>query len=197
MRTAYERGAVQSRTQTICFVVHARKTAEDLGTSAAPCRFSARDSEYSLPSSDVTTLISRCCDFQIAVSSTSRNRSFNPPYFRLLACAKSSLLYLQQSRWVLWCTHVGRMMAFSLQHGFWPTRNVPASISVSTVSSAKNASWMISLWSEATWSYSGGISGEIVRSSSQVHRLLTARGHIHENILLDKFLLLIRISMNR
>ena len=133
MRTAYERGAVQSRTQTICFVVHARKTAEDLGTSAAPCRFSARDSEYSLPSSDVTTLISRCCDFQIAVSSTSRNRFFNPPYFRLLACAKSSLLYLQQSRWVLWCTHVGRMMAFSLQHGFWPTRNVPASISVSTV----------------------------------------------------------------
>ena len=140
--------------------------------------------------------------FQTAVSCTRRNRSFNPPYFRLLACVKCSMLHLQQYRWVLlWDGNL------SLQHGFWPTRNVPASIRLSALSSAKNASWMISLWSEATWSYSGGISGEIVNSAGldQVRlttsemfwnlRFLTARGHIHENIFLDKLLFFIRIDI--
>ena len=56
---------------------------------------------------------------------------------------------------------------------------------------------------EATWSYIGGISGEIVNSAVRLTtsemfwnlRFLTARGHIHENILLDKFLFFIRIDI--
>ena len=57
---------------------------------------------------------------------------------------------------LVYYTHL--LMAFSLQHGLWLTWNVSASISVST-------SWMISLWSEAFWSYSGRISGEIVNAA--------------------------------
>ena len=41
---------------------------------------------------------------------------------------------------------------------------------LSVLSSAKNASWMISLWSEATWSYSGGISGGSRSSSARNER---------------------------
>ena len=104
---------------------------------------------------------------------------------------------------LVYYTHL--LMAFSLQHGLWLTWNVSASISVST-------SWMISLWSGAIWSHSSGISGEIVklsgsRSSSQVQlamsemfwnsRLLTARGHINENILLDRFLYLSVLSSTK
>ena len=42
------------------------------------------------------------------------------------------------------------------QHETFPLRFL------SVLSSAMNAPWIISLWSEAAWSYSGGISGEIV-----------------------------------
>ena len=57
------------------------------------------------------------------------------------------------------------------------TCGVPTLISISTVSyssTAKNTSWMLSLWSEASWSYNDATSEEIVhytdgpRSGSQV-----------------------------
>ena len=97
--------------------------------------------------------------FQTAVGSTHRNRSFNPPYFRLLACVKCNVLHSQQFRWVLLCTW---NFCYNMDLGryeTWPLRFL------SVLSSTKNASWMISLWSNATWSYSGGISGKIVNSA--------------------------------
>ena len=105
--------------------------------------------------------MSRFCNriFQTEVSSTRHNRSFNLPYSRLLACVKCSVLHLQQSRWVLLCTHVCRLhFSFNTDYGWHemcPLRFL------SVLSSAKNTSSMIGLWSEATWSYRGGISGEI------------------------------------
>ena len=64
--------------------------------------------------------------FQTAVSSTCRNRFFNPPCFRLLACVKGSVLHFQQSRLVLLCTHVCRWHFFfstdSGRHEMGPLR---------------------------------------------------------------------------
>ena len=64
---------------------------------------------------------------------------------------------------------------FSLQHAFGPTRNVYCH-------SQKNAPWMISLWSEVTWSYNGGISGEMVNSASlnQVRKFGSLRVKLFE-----------------
>ena len=67
-----------------------------------------------------------------------------------------------QSRWVLLCTHVNfhfRFKTDSGRHEMCPLQFLLV------LSSAKNTSWMTSLWREATSSYSGGISGEILNSA--------------------------------
>ena len=78
-------------------------------------------------------------------------------------------------------------MAFSLQHGFWPTRNVSTSISVSTFirkehllndKPLKRSNLILKRRNQ--WRNSAGLNQ--VRKFGL--RLLTARGHIHENILL-------------
>ena len=143
--------------------------------------------------------------FQTAVSTC---RSFNPPYFRLLACVKCSVFHLQQSQWVLVYTCL--QMAFSLQHGFWSTQNTPASISVSTVTCKKcllndkplKGSKLI-LKRHNQWRNSklGGSwsSSQVRLTTSEIIwnlGLLTACGHIHENILLDKFLFFICMDIS-
>ena len=105
------------------------------------------------------------------------------------------------------CVHTSGRWHFRLNTDYGRHEMCPLRF-LSVPSSAKNAFWMISLWSEAIWSYmSGGISWEIVNSQSRSQvrlatsdifwnlRLLTAPGHIHENILLDKFPFLIRIDI--
>ena len=69
------------------------------------------------------------------------------PISGYLPAVKCSVLHLQQSRWVLLCTHVCRwhfrFNTDSGRHEMYPLRFL------SVLSSARNASWMISLWSEA------------------------------------------------
>ena len=108
----------------------------------APSRFSARShgpSRKRRLNSFAINAVQWRLTFQTAVRSTRRNRSFNPPCFRLLACVKCSVLHLQQSRWVLLCTHVcrwhfNRFNTDSGQHEMCPLRFL------SVLSSAKNAS---------------------------------------------------------
>ena len=90
-------------------------------------------------------------NIQIAVSSTRQNRSINPPYFRLtvLACMKCSVLYLHQSQWVFLCTHEVWRWHFHFKTNSGRHKMCQLRF-LSGLSSAKNASWMINLWSEAT-----------------------------------------------